>query len=261
MATESATQRILAITSMIVSGLVLLLTLAGIIVAWNMRSAVIELSSGVLDGVDQLAQIGRNNITRLDSRLAQLETAMGEIESAVEQVGQNVEDKGLVMTLLPPEKEQHLENLTQQITDGLATIKEVINATRELKQAIDRIPFINLPELEPAKMTATEEAITSLRNGVTDLKNNIRQFREEAVAEISEISTATENVGNRLASARENLAQIDSWLGALQTGAAQLKQTIPIYVNILVVILTLVLVWVGYGMVVLIQRALVQLQG
>jgi chromosome segregation ATPase len=172
-----------------------------------------------------------------------------------------VEDKGLVMTLLPPEKEQQLENLTQQITDGLAAVKEVINATRGLKQAIDRLPFVNLPELDSEKITAAEETMDSLRNGVTDFKNSVRQFREETAAEISRISTAANNVGNRLATSQESLAQIDTQLGALQTAAAQLKQTIPTYVNILVVILILLLAWVSYAMVVLIQRALAQLRG
>ena len=245
---------------MIVSGLVLLLALAGIIGAWNIRVTSIQVSTGMLDGINQLAQVGRNNITRLDIRLSQLETAVGEIETVVDQVGQNVEDKGLVMVLLPPEKEQQLENTAQQIGDGLAAVKDTIEAVRGLKQAIDRIPLVNLPELEPEKMAATEESIDSLRSDVTELKNDVRQFRETSAAEISKISTTAENVGNRLTTSRENLAQLDTRLEVLQTDTTQLKQTIPIYVNTLVVLMTLILAWVIYAMGVLIQRALAQLR-
>ena len=149
MATKSTGQRIFAVISIILSVLVLLLALAGIIGAWSGRSAAIEVTTGILKGVDQLAQTGRNGINRLDTRLNNLQTAVGEVEAAVDQVGQNVADKGLVMTLLPPEKEQQLEATAQQITDGLAAVKDVVQAVAELKQAIDRIPLVNLPEPEP----------------------------------------------------------------------------------------------------------------
>jgi len=243
---------------MIVSGLVLLLALAGIIGAWNLRGTAIQVSTGILEGVDQLAQVGRNNITRLDTRLSQLETTVGEIESAVDQVGQNVEDKGLVMTLLPPEKEQQLENTAQQISDGLAAVKDTIEAVRDIKQAIDRIPFVNLPELDPAKVAATEESIDSLHGGVTELKNDVRQFREGSAAKVSKISTAAENVGNRLTTSRERLAEIDNRLATLQSSTAQLEQTIHVYINTIVIVLTLALAWVIYAMVVLIRQSLAQ---
>jgi len=261
MATKSTAQRILAVISIIVSGLVLLLALAGIIGAWSLRGSSIQISTGMLEGVEQLAQVGRNNITRLDTRLSQLETAVGEVEAAVDQIGQNVEDKGLVMVLLPPEKEQQLENTAQQINDGLAGVKDTIEAVREFKQTIDRIPFVNLPEVDPTKVAATEESIDSLRSGVTELKNDVRQFREGSAAKVSKISTAAENVNNRLSTSRERLAEVDGRLAALQGGAAQLKQSVPVYINIIVVILILVLAWVIYAMVVLIRQSLAQLRG
>jgi uncharacterized phage infection (PIP) family protein YhgE len=261
MATTSTMQRILGLISMIVSGLVLLLALGGIIGAWSLRGTTIQVSTGILEGVDQLAQVGRNNIARLDTRLSQLETAVGEVIAAADQIKQNVEDKGVVMVLLPPEKEQQLENTTQQISDGLAAVKDTIEAVREIKQTIDRIPFVDLPELDPAKVAATEESIDSLRSGVTELKNDVRQFREGSAAEISKISTAAENVGNRLTTSRDRLAEVDDRLEALQNGATQLVQSAPIYINTIVVVLTLVLAWVVYAMVVLIRQSVAQLRG
>ena len=261
MATKTTTKRILTVVSIILSGLVLLLALTSIISAWSTRNTAIQISTGILEGADQLAQVGRNSIARLDTRLSRLETTVGEVETAVDQIGQNVEDKGLVMVLLPPEKEQQLENTSQQITDGLAAVKDTMEAVRDIKQAIDRIPFVNLPEPEPEKVAAAEESVDSLRNGVTDLKNSIRQFREESATKISKISTAAEDVGNRLTTSRERLAQLDARLEELQTGATQLQQTIPMYVNTTVVLLTLALAWVIYAMVVLIRQSLAQLRG
>jgi hypothetical protein len=132
---------------------------------------------------------------------------------------------------------------------------------RDLKQAIDRIPFVNLPEPEAEKVAATQESIESLRSGVTDLRNNVREFREESAAEISKITASVESVGNRVATSRENLAEIDGRLEALQNDAANLAQNVAMYITVAVIVITLVFAWVIYAMVVLIQRALAQLRG
>lgn len=260
MATKSKSQRILAIISIIISGLVLLLALTGIIGVWSLRGTTINITTGVLDGMGELAQVGRNGVSRLDTRLTGLQTTVNEIEAAVDQVGQNVEDKGLVMTLLPPEKERKLENTAEQITDGLASIKDTIEAVRELKQAIDKIPFVNLPEPELEKVAATQESIDSLRSGVTELKDNIREFREESAAKVSNISDAAKDVGDRITTSRENLAEVDGRLEALQDDATKLARNLTTYITVAIIIFTLVFAWVIYAMVILIQRALVQLR-
>jgi hypothetical protein len=261
MATKKTGTRIFAVISIILSVLVLLLALTSIVGVWVVHSTAIDVATGVLDGVGQLAQTGQNGLSRLDTRLSNLQEAVGEIESAVDQIAQNVEDKGLVMTLLPPEKEQRLETTAEQISDGLASVKDVLEAVVELKQTVDRLPFVNLPEPDAEKVQTTTENIDTIRSDVADLKANVRQFREESAAEISKISSAAVNVGNRLETSRENLAQIDGRLETLQTAADQLQQRIALYLTIIAVVFTLMFAWVIYAMVVLIQRALAQLQG
>jgi chromosome segregation ATPase len=261
MSSKSTGQRIFAVISIIISVLVLLLAVAGIVGTWAGRSPAIEVATGVLEGVDQLAQVGRNNIARLDTRLANLNNAVGEVEAAVDQIAQNVEDKGLVLTLLPPEKEQQLENTAQQISDGLASVRELIEAVVELKQTIERLPFVDLPEPDPERVQATAENISSVRESVDELRSDIRQFREGASGEISKISTAASNVSRRLSTSQENLAQLDGRLAELQSRANQLKERIPIYVTTVAVLLTLLLAWVSYALVVLIRRALANLRG
>jgi len=260
MSSTNTGKRIFAVISIIISVLVLLLTVAGILGTWVARSTAIDVASGVLAGVDQLAQVGRDGIARLDTRLANLNEAVGEVEAAVDEIAQNVEDKGLVMTLLPPEKEQNLENTAQQISDGLTSVREVIEAVVELKQAIDRLPFVDLPEPDPERMEATEESINSIREGVDELKSGISQFREDASGGISKISMTASNVSDRLSTSQGNLAETDDRLAELQSSATQLEEQIPIYVTTVAVVLTLLLAWVIYALVMLIRQALANLR-
>jgi uncharacterized protein (DUF3084 family) len=74
-------------------------------------------------------------------------------------------------------------------------------------------------------------------------------------ANISQISAAAEEIDQRLATAQENLAQVDGELARLQSDAGQLKERIPTLVTTAAVVTTLLLAWNSYAMVVLIQQA------
>ena len=80
-------------------------------------------------------------------------------------------------------------------------------------------------------------------------------------ANISQISAAAEEIDQRLATAQENLAQVDGELARLQSDAGQLKERIPTLVTTAAVVTTLLLAWTGYGIVGLIRQAWFDLHG
>ncbi len=255
MASKSIAQRIFSVVSIILSVLVLLLSIAGIPGAWLARSVGIDVATGVLDGVDQLAQAGRDSIGRQDSRLTNVRQMVGEVAGSADRIAREVENKGLVLTLLPPEKEQELAASAQQVADGLDSVQEVVQAALELGKTINRLPFVRLPAPEQEQVQAMKEGISSVRNGLDDLKADIRQLREGTASEVSKISSTASNIDHGLETAQADLAQVDSRLIALQAGAGQLKQRISTLLTIVAIVTTVLSAWVSYAMVVVIRRA------
>lgn len=260
MSSQSAGRRIFSVVSIVISALVLILAVAIVIGTWAARGTIIDISTGIFGGVEQLAKAGREGVDRLDTRLATLQAGIDEVTAAVEQVAGNVEDKGLILTLLPPEKEQKLVDTAEQISDGVASVKGAIEAAVELKQAIDQIPFVNLPQPDTERVEAAEENINAIRQSVDELKTDIREFREGASTNVSKISAATSKISDRVATSQENLAQTDSRLEALQNRAGQLKARVSFYVTTVVVVITLLFGWVIYAMIMLIRQALANLR-
>lgn len=255
MASKSIAQRIFAVVSIILSVLVLLLSVTGIAGGWVARSVAMDMATGVLDGVERLAQAGRDSIGRLDTELANVRHVVGEVEAAADRIAGEVEDKGLVLTLLPPEKEQELGASVQQVVDGLVSVREVLQAVVELRDTIDRLPFVTLPAPDQERVQAMQEGISSVRNGLDELKADIHQLREGTASEVSKISTAASNIDHELEMAQQDLAQADSRLVALQAEAGQLRQRISTLLTIAAAVITLLSAWVSYAMVVVIRRA------
>ncbi len=254
-------RRIWAITSIVLSVVALLLSVTVIFGTWIGRGAAVNVSHGVLEGIDGLAQVGRNGVSRLDAGLGELRGVVTTVEDAVDQISKNVEDKGLVMTLLPPEKEQELEASAQEIRQVFADIKGVIESVIGMRQAIDDLPFVNLRGPDEERVQAITEDIDSLRSGIEELQGNVRQFREGAAGEIDKVSDAAANTDSRLGETQDDLAEIDSQLAELQAKTVTLKQRLATLLTVVAVVMTLLFAWIIYALVRLIQQAWINLRG
>ena len=254
-------RRVWAITSIVLSVVALLLSVAAIAGTWVARSVAVDLSTGVLDGIDGLAQVGRNGISRLDAGLGEVRGVITTVEDAVDQISENVEDKGLIMTLLPPEKEAELEAVTQKVRGVFADIRGVFVAVIEFKQAVDKIPFVSTPSLREERVQAIEEDVNSVRGGIDELKGNVRQFREGAAGEISRVSDAASNVDRRLGETQAELAAADGQLADLQARIDVLKRQLATWLTVGAVVMTLLFGWIAYALVRLIQQSWISLRG
>lgn len=253
-------RRIFAVVSLTLSVIVLLLAVGGIIGVWVTRGPVIETIDSVVESVAQFSQAGQEGVDRLDGRLIELRRSVAEVETAIDALAQNVEEQGVVVTLLPPETEQRLQTTTQQVTDALTSIADVVRAVIQLADTIGRLPFVNLPEPNPQQVASLESEVEEIRAGVEQLESEIRRFREGAASEIAALSTTTTNIDTRLEAAQDELSQLDSRLERLVAEANRLRQQLVTAIGIIVVVLTLLQGWVAYAMVRLIGQEWAALQ-
>lgn len=255
MARQGTGWRVFSTVSIILSVLVLLLAAAGIIVTWVVYNPVIDGATGVLTGIEQLAQASQEGVNRLETRVTAVREQIGEIETAIDQLAQNVADRGLVLTLLPPEKEQELEAAARQLDEAVTSVQNVVQAAIALREAVATVPLVDLPEPDPEQVTTIEAGVGAIQEGVNDLEADIRRFREDTSGEISQLSATAAAVNDRLGVTQQNLAQLDTRLAALEAGANQLKQRISTLVTIVAVVNTALFGWTIYAMVVVIRQA------
>jgi uncharacterized phage infection (PIP) family protein YhgE len=260
MATQSGGKRFFSIVSIVINSLVLLIAVVAIIGVWASLGRVVEVTTGVLGGVEQMAQTGRNGLQRLDTGLTGLQTRLDDVTSAATQAAQTIEDQGLVKTLLPPEKMQRLEDVAEQISAGVTAIKEAADAARELVQAINRIPFVELPLPDPERVQAMQENAEAIRANVKEMAVGVQQVQAGMADKISTVSTTASKISGRLETTRENLQPVDSRLETLHTAAGQLKAQAQTYITLVAVGLTLFWAWIIYAMVSLIRGGLAGLR-
>jgi DNA repair exonuclease SbcCD ATPase subunit len=248
--------RIRLISMISISSLVLLICLTAVVQIWLVKGKVTDASIKMLQAMDESASMVSNIATRVDTGLAKIADISGKIESASSQLEQNVDDRGVVLLLLPETREQELTAAVISVQEDFAAIRELLQAVNETIQAFNRLPFVELPEKGLAAIETLESRIDQLTVLVDRVKADIQAFRSETAGRISKITTAASDLNLQLANIRSNLQLVDSELKSIQVQSRELQELLPTLLTSIAIMVTLLAVWVGYSQMVIIERAL-----
>jgi hypothetical protein len=249
-------RRVQPILSIGISVLVLLICVGAIAGVWIVGGKIASAAVTVLGAVDESAQAMRNGVNRVDTGLARLGDSIGTVEEASGQLAQNVSDKGLLLILLPPTREEELTTTLQSVQRNFIAIQDLLEATSGMLLALDSIPFVDTPGKGLAKIQALQEGMNEVSTQVEVLKTDIGDFRLGVAANVSRITTATTRLTNRLEWIRSELALVDSDLNAIQVQSRRLQELSPILLVLNSIFVTLMALWVGYSQVVMIDLSM-----
>jgi hypothetical protein len=229
--------------------LVILFSAASVIGAWVVQGPLGDSIVAILTIVEDTTQKAQESITKIDGVMANVQAVAAEVESASSQISQNITDQGLVLTLLPEEKEQELLEGIDAVRDTFLEVQEALQKALELYRTIDRLPFIDLPQLNEDQIAKIEGFIANMEELVGTLRTSIQEFRAGLTDRIGKIIEAASVVKNELGAFRNQLSELNAKLAALQALAIRLQEVIPGIFLTITLILTLVLAWIIYTQV------------
>jgi hypothetical protein len=235
--------------------LVLLICATGITGFWIFERSASSAAVQILVAIDRSAQIMRNGVAGVDTGIVTLGESVSSVETASAQLSQNVNDKGLLFTLLPTTKEQELTTAAQSVRDNFAAIWDFLEATKEMVQAINGLPLVELPGNSLATIETIQERMGRMVVQVEELNAEISGFRSQTAARISRITELTTSLNRLLAGMRADLAQVDTELNTIQVQSRELQELLPIILLSSAIAVTLVAIWIGYTQIVMITRA------
>jgi hypothetical protein len=242
-------KKILYAIVIILCSLMLLLSLAGIIGVWVVERPLSDAAVSVLSVVENSTKVVRAANSRVDQTLATLQAKTTDISDASQQLSQNVADKGLVLVLLPEQKEQQLIETASSVRDTFSDIRESISKGLDLYRSINRIPFVSLPGLSQDQMDKIENATMKIQALAGTLRSEIADFRAGVTGTIDKVDAAAKLLSDEIARIRNELTQLDSSLAALEALSVRLQQVIPGILLVIAVVLSLMLAFLIFTQV------------
>lgn len=248
-------KRVLSVAAIILCGLVILLSAAGVIGAWATAGKVIDAGTKLLTGAEKAAGAVQVGLKSIDRELNNLEEDTASIQEATAQLSQNISDKGLVMVLLPPAREEKLTNTIGAIEDALNTAEQMIASLIDTLSFIESLPFVELPKPEPEAMASMAAKVEKLNTSIDNAKARIQEARDNSAGAAQRVSDAVGEINNDIETARSEVDTRSEQVAAIQESLASIKNSFPTWVYIGVSLITLILGWVIYTQVLIIQFA------
>jgi peptidoglycan hydrolase CwlO-like protein len=249
-------KRILAVTAIILSGLVILLCAAGVIGIWATSGKVIAAGTSLITAADKAVGAIQTGLESIDNGLNRLEEDTRTIEEATAQLSQNISDKGLVLVLLPPAKEEKLINTVAAIKDALSTVEQMLSSFIDTYAAIDSLPFVKLPKPDAEQLDSLGVKVGKLSTDIEVLQSNIQAARDNSAGAAQKISDAVGKINNGIEESRREIQVRNAQLVTTRITLATVKGSLPYWVYLSAGIITLLLLWIGYTQVLIIQFSL-----
>lgn len=220
-------------------GLLILCSVVGIIGAWAVQSPLNDAAAAALNLVEEIAGVLRASIARVDQPLARLQEISTNVLDATQQIGQAVGDQGLILTLLPKEREEELTEAVASVRERFTEIRETIANGVQLYRSIDRLPFVNLPGLDEDQVEELADSVAKTQALAEDMRSGIAAINSGVVDRIGEVETAAGQVNQEIAGAREQVSDLDTKLVALQAAAGRIARLISAALIITALLVTL----------------------
>ncbi len=249
-------KRVLSVTTIILCGIVILLSAAGVIGAWATTGKVIEAGTKLLTGAEKAAGAVQIGLKSIDKELKNLEEDTATIQEAAAQLSQNISDKGLVMVLLPPAREEKLTNTIGAIEDALNTAELMISSLIDTLSFIDGLPFVELPKPEPETVSSIAAKVEKLNTSIDNANARMQEARDNSAGAAQRVSDAVGEINKDIETARSEVDTRSEQVAATQELLTSLKQSFPTWVYVSALLITLILGWVIYTQVLIIQFSL-----
>ena len=229
--------------------LLILVSVAGITGSWVVGRSLTSLSVQVLTIVDKTAGGGRLVIDGVDEIAANVEEVSTSIGEASDQLSQSVTDRGLILTLLPEEKEQELVAKVNELTESIDAVLEAVDEGLDLYLSIDALPFVSLPMPRQETLDRLEQLSGEIQTTVDEIVQGIQDFRSGVSSEIDRVTELALGITGRLGELRDGFATLDADLAALQQLANRLMRLVAALFTLLSVVSSLFLAWAIYTQV------------
>jgi len=248
--------RLLSILYQTLSVLVIQINVALITFMWFVQDNVSSSAVLVFAEIDNVAQVMRNGIARVEPKASNLRRLIGQVEIVSEVVAENVSNNGLFLRLLPQTFVDNLRLSSKSLSENFNAVYDLLGVTSDILMTLEKIPFVAIPERGLSSIATLQVKMEEIGDKVDSLQNNIEDIRVETSAKISQVTDAAVFLGAEVDKFQTDLIQIDTDLDSIQVSVRKYQRLTPPVILSSVIIISLLSAWVVYSQVLMISRSI-----
>jgi hypothetical protein len=234
------------------------LSLCGVFGAWfvNRKATdvalkgfgVIEIGVGVVDA----------GVGRADDLIAKSRTEVRQAAETIDTVGAQARANSPVLTALNERLETSLAPRVAQMQQVLAPVRDAVDTVANAVSLLNSLPMMADRAPRRAALDEAFDRLEELTADTTQLRGTLRALVEQkgdvAAETVAALKTITQRIDIRLGQVQANVQAVRADVAALQVRLDKRKSELLFVFNLLAMISTLMLAWVVYTQVVVVQH-------
>jgi Tfp pilus assembly protein PilN len=228
----------------------------GIFFSWQINASAKTAALNLLTTGENLVSTVQQGVVSVETRVDTLYANTSGVESALNKISSDIEDQGLILTLLPPEKEKELTDSIKEVVDVFNSVRDTLLGIKQLYSTINEIPFVNLPLPDDDLIQQATQVTEKLEKSVNDLSTKIQDFRTKSASTVDALNAIVSDVNTSIENFNNALNQLDQQLYATQTGLARLKTVVSPLFNLITIVFDILLAWMIFANVAVIRWSL-----
>jgi ElaB/YqjD/DUF883 family membrane-anchored ribosome-binding protein len=238
--------------------LVLVLSLCGVFGVWFVKSRATDVALKGFGAIETGVGVVDTGVGRVDDLIAKRRTEVNEAAETIVTVAAQAKANSPLLNALNERLEKGLAPRIAQMQQVLAPVRDALAAVGNALSLLNPLPMMGDRAPRLAALDGTFNRLEELTADITQLRGTLRALVEQkgdvAPETVAALKGITQRIDTRLGEAQTNVQAVRADVAELQVRLDTRKSRLLFAFNLLAMISTLMLAWVVYTQVVVIQH-------
>ena len=234
------------------------LSLCGVVGAWWLNREAIDLALKGFGVIETGVGVVDAGVGRVDDLITKSRTEVRQAAETIDAVGEKAQANSPVLKALNGRLETTLAPRVAQMQQMLGPVRDALGRVGDALGMLTSLPI--LADRAP-RLSALEETFNRLEEltaDTTQLRATLQALAEQkgsvAAETVAALKGITQRIDTRLGEVQTNVQKVRADVAAVQVRLDQRKSRLLFAFNLLALLATLMMVWIVYSQVVVIQH-------
>jgi len=261
----SILEKIARLAAVVIAVVFIGLSLVGIVGAWFVDRTATNVVMSAFGFVETGVGVVDAGAARVNNLIATIRTEVQQATETISAVGTEARANSAVLEALNERLETNLGPRIAQVQEALAPVREALRTTANAVSIMSSVPMMTERAPRLAALDQTFNRLEELSADSTQLRNTLRALTvaqqngvpSETVAALNRL---TQRIDTRLDEVHANVRGVQADIAALRTRLDARKSKLLFVFSLLALLSTLMLAWMIYSQVVVIQHHRVRMR-
>jgi hypothetical protein len=246
------------IAAIVLAAVFIALSASGAFGAWWVNRQVVDVALkgfGVIDTGVGLIDAG---VARVGDLITRSRTEVRQATETIATVGAKAQANKPVLTALNQRLEANLGPRVAQMQQVLGPVRDALGRVGDALGMLNSLPFLADRTTRLAALEQTFNRLEELTADTTQLRATLQALAEQkgdvAAETVAALQGITQRIDTRLGEVQANVQAVRTDVKALQVRLDQRKSRLLFVCNLLAMVATLMLAWIVYTQIVVIQH-------